>query len=95
MHFERAGLRAQAFRAALAGARAAAALSSHREAFGLYRRAVANMPDDLPPGEAGKIPKAYSVEGFAIDLVDEPVAAIHTARARVLEAGRASMPPTS
>ena len=69
-------------------ARAAAALSSHREAFELYRRAVANMPDDLPPGDAGEIWEAYWVEGFAIDLFDEPVEAIHMARARFLEAGR-------
>ena len=88
VHYERAGLRPQAFRAALAGARAAAALSSHREAFELYRRAVANMPDDLPPGDAGEILEAYWVEGFAIDLFDEPVEAIHMARARFLEAGR-------
>ena len=88
VHYERAGLRAQAFRTAVAGARAAAALSSHREAFELYRRAVANMPDDLPPGEAGEIWEAYWVEGFAIDLSDEPIEAMHMARARFLEAGR-------
>ena len=88
VHYERAGLRAQAFRTAVAGARAAAALSSHREAFELYRRAVANVPDDLPPGEAGEIWEAYWVEGFAIDLSDEPIEAMHMARARFLEAGR-------
>ena len=46
------------------------------------------MPDDLPPGDAGEILEAYWVEGFAIDLFDEPVEAIHLARARFLEAGR-------
>ena len=86
VHYERAGLRAQAFRTAVAGARAAAALS-HREAFELYRRAVANMPHDLPPGEAGEIWEAYRVEGFAIDLSDEPIEAMHMARALFLEAG--------
>ena len=89
VHYERAGLRAQAFRAALAGARAAAALSSHREANELYRRAVANMPDDLPAGEAGEVWEAFWIEGFAIDLIDEPIEAMHMARARFLEAGRA------
>ena len=88
VHYERAGLRAQAFRTAVAGARAAAALSSHREAFELYRRAVANMPHDLPPGEAGEIWEAYWVEGFAIDLSDEPIEAMHMARARLPRGGR-------
>ena len=47
LHYERAGLRRQAFEAAVAGARDAAGLSAHREAFELYRRAVANLPDGL------------------------------------------------
>jgi predicted ATPase len=51
VHFERAGMRTQAFRAALTGARTATKLSSHREAFELYRRAVQNMPADLDPNE--------------------------------------------
>ena len=34
---------------ALSGARDASRLSAHREAFELYRRAVDNIPDDLPP----------------------------------------------
>ena len=46
------------------------------------------MPDDLPAGEAGEVFEAYWIEGFAIDLVDEPVEATHKARARFLEAGR-------
>ncbi len=37
VHYERAGLRREAFDAALAGARDAARLSAHREAFELYR----------------------------------------------------------
>ncbi len=44
LHFERAGLRDQAYRAAVESAQAAARVSAHREAFELYRRAVANMP---------------------------------------------------
>ena len=51
VHFERAGLRAEAYRTALEGARAASAVSSRRESYELYRRAVANAPADLPPAE--------------------------------------------
>ncbi|HSO30705.1 MAG TPA: BREX system ATP-binding domain-containing protein, partial [Candidatus Sulfomarinibacteraceae bacterium] len=58
-HFERAGLRAQAFRAALAGARSAGRMSGRREAFELYRRAIDNMPDDLPAGEQAELYDAY------------------------------------
>ena len=55
VHYERAGLRREAFEAALAGAREAARLSARREAFELYRRAVENMPDDLDPAERAAI----------------------------------------
>jgi DNA-binding CsgD family transcriptional regulator len=68
-HYEKAGLRAQAFRAALAGAQAAAAVTSRFESFELYRRAVANIPDDLPPGDAADVWMAYCYAGFAIDDV--------------------------
>ncbi len=44
LHYERAGMRAQAFRSALAGARAAAKVIAHQEAFDLYRRAIDNLP---------------------------------------------------
>jgi DNA-binding CsgD family transcriptional regulator/tetratricopeptide (TPR) repeat protein len=67
LHYERAGLRRQAFDAALAGARDAARLSAHREAFKLYRRAVDNMPDDLEPAERGAILESYSIEAEAIE----------------------------
>ncbi len=67
LHFERAGLRRQAFQAALAGARDAARLSAHREAFELYRRAVDNLPDDLAPAERAAILQSYGVEAEAIE----------------------------
>ena len=51
LHYERAGLRAQAFRSALAGARAAAKLIAHQEAFDLYCRAIDNFPPDLPASD--------------------------------------------
>ena len=47
VHYERAGLRRQAFDAAVAGAREASLMYAHRESFELYRRAIANVPDDL------------------------------------------------
>ncbi len=67
LHYERAGLRRRAFETALAGAREAARLSAHREAFELYRRAVTNLPDDLGPSERATILQAYGVEAEAIE----------------------------
>ena len=55
VHFERAGLRAEAYRTALESARAASAVSSRRESFELYRRAVANAPADLQPAELASL----------------------------------------
>ena len=88
VHFERAGLRAQAFRAALSGARTAAPLSSHGEAYELYRRAVDNMPDELDPAEKGAIYEAYGVEAAAIELHEAAEEAARVARDRYLAAGR-------
>lgn len=70
VHFERAGLRAQAFRTALAGARAAAQLSSHREAFGLYRRAIDNLPATPSPEEHARLLEAFADEAMAVDAND-------------------------
>ena len=70
LHFERAGLRRQAFQTARAGAEEAARLSAHREAFELYRRVVANMPADLPPAERGTILHGAFVEAFSIEEDD-------------------------
>jgi len=87
-HFERAGLRAQAFRAALSGARAAVRLSAHREAFQLYRRAVDNMPAELDLAEQGALFEAYSVEAASIERHEICEAAAKSARERFLAAGR-------
>ncbi len=70
VHYERAGLRRQAFDAALAGARDAARMSAHREAFELYRRAVDNMPGDLDMGERASILAAYGVEALSIEEIE-------------------------
>ncbi len=47
-HYELAGRRDEAFRSSLVGAEAAVAISSHREAYELYRRALRNLPGDRP-----------------------------------------------
>ena len=67
LHFERAGLRRQAFETALAGARDAARMSAHREATELYIRAVDNMPADLDPGERGAILDAATIEAGNVE----------------------------
>ena len=87
IHFERAGLRAQAFRAALAGAEAAAALSSRREAFELYRRAVANLPADLGAAEVGAVFRGLAEAALAVDDVPAAADAAERARRAYLEAG--------
>ncbi len=88
VHFERAGLRVDAFRAALSGAVAAARLSSHRESFELYRRAVDNVPSELEAAAAGALFEAYSAEAGAIEENELAAGAAWTARDRYLAAGR-------
>jgi DNA-binding CsgD family transcriptional regulator len=88
VHYERAGMKAQAFRSAVAGAKAAAAVTSRFESFQLYRRAVANMPEGLPAGEAADVWMAYCYAGFAVDEVAAAEQAATMARRLYLEAGR-------
>ncbi|HEU4921125.1 MAG TPA: AAA family ATPase, partial [Candidatus Limnocylindrales bacterium] len=88
LHFERAGLRAQAYRTAVAGARGASAISSRREAFELYGRAVANLPDGLSTIELAELYDAYSVAAFAIDDMPASVETATLARHYYLESGR-------
>jgi DNA-binding CsgD family transcriptional regulator len=70
VHYERAGLRREAFDAALAGAREAARLSARREAFELYRRAVDNMPEDLDLLERAEILNACAEQAESIEEHD-------------------------
>lgn len=88
LHYERAGLRRQAFEAAIAGAKDAAGLSAHREAFELYRRAVANLPDGLGNAELGALLEAHSVEAAAIEENDVAEQGYRDARAAYLAADR-------
>ena len=89
LHFERAGLHPQAFRAALSGARTASGISSRREAFELYRRAVANMPDSLSALEKAAIYSEYADAGFAVDDVAAIEDAATHARRYYIEGGDA------
>ena len=88
LHYERAGLRPQAFRAALAGAEEASRMSGRQEAFELFQRAIANMPHDLPPEEQADLYRRYSDAASAIERNDESDAALKVARDRYLQAGR-------
>jgi DNA-binding CsgD family transcriptional regulator len=87
LHYERAGLRTQAFRSALVGARAAAKVIAHREAFDLYRRAIDNLPPDLPPAEAAPIYREAVVEAAAREQTDAWRRWALAARELALEAG--------
>ncbi|MBA2384034.1 MAG: AAA family ATPase, partial [Actinobacteria bacterium] len=86
-HFELAGRTAEAFEAALAGARAAAAVSSHREADQLYRRALRTIPADLPPSQHAAILAEFAVEAMATDDNAAAAAALELAEDRFREAG--------
>jgi DNA-binding CsgD family transcriptional regulator len=87
-HYERAGLRPQAFRASLKAARAASGISARQEAYELYQRAIANMPTDLPVGEQAELFERYSDAAAAIERNEDSVAAATRARELYLEAGR-------
>ena len=80
LHFERAGMRDDAFRTALAGAEAAMRVWSHREALDLYKRAVANMPPGLSDREKARIEMGYSDAAGNLDRVE--LGREHAVRAR-------------
>jgi len=66
-HFDQAGLAEPAHRHALAAAREASALSAHREALELYRRAERNLPADPPAREHAALLAAIGDEAAASD----------------------------
>ena len=67
VHYERAGMSEEAFRTAHAAALRAMAMSSHREAFELMRRAVDNMPAALPDAERVRMLLLYSETAGNVD----------------------------
>jgi DNA-binding CsgD family transcriptional regulator len=87
-HYERAGLRAQAYRSSMSGAVEAGRISARHEAWELYRRAIDNMPPDLSAGERAELYRSYSTTAADIERIDEALAAAHEARRWFLEAGR-------
>ncbi len=86
-HYERAGRREDACRTALAGARAAASLSSNREAFELYRRALRNTPGDMPVLDHARALSEFAATAAAIDDNVTASAAFSGARDHYLAAG--------
>jgi DNA-binding CsgD family transcriptional regulator len=87
-HYDRAGLRPQAFRSSLTAAGEASRISARQEAFELYQRAIANMPHDLPVGEQAELYERFADSAGAIERNEECVAAATRARELYLEAGR-------
>jgi DNA-binding CsgD family transcriptional regulator/tetratricopeptide (TPR) repeat protein len=87
IHLERAGRATEAFATALSAARAASAMSSHREALGLYEIALRTVPPDLPPADRAELLAAYAATAAATD--DNVVAdgAFADARSAYLDAG--------
>ena len=88
VHYERAGLRRQAFEAALAGAGEAARVSAHQAAFELCGRAVANVPDDLAQLDRALLLEAHAVEAAAIEENEIAASTFREARVAYLAAGR-------
>jgi DNA-binding CsgD family transcriptional regulator len=87
-HYERAGLRPQAYRTSLSAAQEASRISARHEAFELYQRAVANMPPDLTIEEQADLYAAYAAAANAIERNEESLAAARRARELYLEAGK-------
>ena len=86
LHYERAGLRDEAHRAALAGARRAARLSAHREASELYARALANMPDAMDPASEAQLLAESAAEALLVEDSEAAVELASRARRRFLDA---------
>ena len=87
-HYERAGMRRQAFRASLTAAREASRISARHEAYELYQRAIANMPGDLPVIEQAELYEQFADAAGAIERNEDCVAAAGQARQLYLAAGR-------
>jgi len=87
-HYERAGLHTQAFRAARTAADAARRISARQEAYELYRRAIDNMPADLPVGERADLYQKFTDSASAIERNEEGATAATRARELYLEADR-------
>jgi len=84
LHYERAGMPEQAFRAALDGARAAARLYSRRESYELFARAVANMPVSVSGSERAGIMLEHAYASLLVDRAQEIIDVAGLAREEAL-----------
>jgi tetratricopeptide (TPR) repeat protein len=87
-HYEQAHQPEPAYRHALAGARKAAAVSAHREAAELYRRAQRTAPAAVPAGQRAGLVAELAAALAAIDANDAAAAAYEEAARRYSELGR-------
>ena len=87
LHYAQAGLRDEAYRAALSGAESALRVKAHREAYELYRRALDHRPDDLDLVALGRLIEAVALEALALEDVDVAVDSAWEAAAAYREAG--------
>ena len=87
-HYERAGLRSQAFRTALAGAAEAKRMGARSEQFELLRRAIDNIPADLSDFEKAELYEKYSNTAMEVERLDECRRGTQLARDAYLAAGR-------
>jgi DNA-binding NarL/FixJ family response regulator len=86
-HLEEAGRNREAFETAMPAARAASAISSHAEAYDLYKRARRNMPSDLPLHERARAFESYGAAAAAADDQAVAAATLEEAHRLYLEAG--------
>ncbi len=87
-HYDLAGLRSQAFRTSITAASEASRISARQEAYELYRRAIANIPDDLPVLERAQLYEQFSNAAGAVEHNEDSELAAIRARQLYLEAGR-------
>ena len=88
LHYERAGRRDEAYRTALAGARAATAISSHGEARELYQRALRMAPADQDDATSAGVLEEFARSAASTDDNEAADEAFEGARAAYLRAGR-------
>jgi len=87
LHFERAGDRDAAFRAALAGARAATAISSHGEASALYERVMRTASPALDDSARAQLLEEYARNRVATDHNEAAIKAFEAAAEAYTAAG--------
>jgi DNA-binding CsgD family transcriptional regulator/tetratricopeptide (TPR) repeat protein len=86
-HFEQAGCPGPAYEYAVMAAREASAISAHGEALELYRRAVRNLPAQLPMPDQARLFAALGDEAAATDDNLAAAQAYQTAHELVSAAG--------